>query len=102
MLLENAQQFDLHIRRHVANLIQKYRSSVSQLKSADPAIGRAGESSLLMTKQFAFNETDGKRRAVYLEQRPIPALAVRVYGTLHLFLSGAGLSQTQHRRTRTL
>ena len=78
MLLENAKQLYLHIGRHVANLIQKDRSSVSQLKSADPAIGRAGESALLMTKQFAFNETDGKRRAVYLDQRPIPALAVRV------------------------
>ncbi len=100
MLLENAQQLYLHVGRHVADLIQKDRSPVRELEAPDSAIGRAGESSLLMTKQFTLDETDWKRRTVHLDQRPIPALAVRVHGARYQFFSSTGLPENQHRRIR--
>src|SRR6266851_5518130 len=98
MLLENAKQLDLQIGRHVANLVQKDRSSVGELEAAYSAIGGASESAFLVTKQFAFDKTTRKCGAIHLDQRPIPALAIRVHCARDQLLSSASLAENQNRR----
>src|SRR5271154_4398749 len=98
MFLEDTQQLRLQIRRHVADLVQEDCSAVRELETADAAIDRAGEGSLLMTEQLAFDKTNRKSGTIHLNERPIPALAIRVYGARNQFLSRAGFPQNQHGR----
>src|SRR5438105_2442742 len=56
VLLQHAQQLWLQLRRDVADLIQKYGSSVGQLKASDALGNGAGEGSPLVAEQLAFQQ----------------------------------------------
>ena len=52
--LQHAQQFDLHVQRHVTNFIEKDRAAVRQFKATNAVRHSARESTLAVAKQFAF------------------------------------------------
>ncbi|MNL76486.1 hypothetical protein D3C87_2024610 [compost metagenome] len=56
-VIEEAQQFGLHPRRHLTDFIQQYRATVGLLKEAFFAFRR-------MTEQLALNGIFWNRRAV--------------------------------------
>ena len=68
-ILQNSQQFHLKCWTDLADLIEKQRSSIGQFKSAFLPAVRAGESSLLISEQFRFEESVRKRGAAHLNQR---------------------------------
>ena len=49
-----------------------------------------------MPEQLAFDEPGGQGRAVHLDERLVPAPAVRVDGPREQFLAGAGLAIDEH------
>src|SRR5207244_8352100 len=52
--LEHAQQLGLKLERDVADLIQKYRSPIGQLKAADALRNSADKSAHLVAEELAF------------------------------------------------
>src|SRR5207249_6134574 len=46
VLLEDAQELDLHLRRHLSDLIQKDGPAAGELKAAEASLGRARERAL--------------------------------------------------------
>src|SRR6267142_3358212 len=68
--LEHAQQLGLKLERDVADLIQKYRSAIGQLKAADALSDRAGKSAFLVSEELAFQQACRNRRTVELNKGP--------------------------------
>ena len=93
MLLEDTQELDLHLRRHLANLVQKDRPAVGELKAAEAFLGRARERALLVPEEFALDQASRQGGTVHLDEWPVGALAVRVHGAGDQFLTGPGLAQ---------
>src|SRR5271170_5102496 len=54
-LLKHAQEFQLHLWGHFADLVEEYSTAVSELEAADPLLGRARKGALLMAEKFAFD-----------------------------------------------
>src|SRR5262249_12443964 len=69
--IENAQQFHLHTRFKVSNLIKKERATIGHFKVAGLLHVSSAECALFITKKFAFYEMFGNRSAVYVDQRLI-------------------------------
>src|SRR6266851_3162126 len=66
--LEYAKKLGLKLQRHVSNFVEEQRSTISQRKAADMRIDGAGESSALVSEEFAFQQTGGHRRAVHFDK----------------------------------
>src|SRR5690606_2478786 len=99
-LLENAQQLALQIERNLADLVEKDRAAVRELKPPDPVAVRAGERALHVPEELARETLVRGRRAVDLDER---ALAARASGMDHVrdeLLTDAGLALDQHARRR--
>ena len=99
-LLQHAQQLDLQLQRQVANLVQKNRAVLRQLKAPDPVGHGAGKCALAVAKELALDQVLGDGRAV--DGHKVGAGAVRqiVQRTRHNFLARAALARDQHGRTR--
>src|SRR5439155_8055398 len=75
------------------------RAVMGVLDLADAALLRAGERSLLVPEDLAFEDMLGQRAAVYRDERSLsPARAVQ--GPGGDFLAGAGLAHDQHVHVR--
>ena len=62
--LDDTQKFRLNRKRKFADLIQKNRPTVRQLKESDPPFFTgAGKGPLLIAEQFALNQILRKRRS---------------------------------------
>src|SRR5579872_6940204 len=72
-LLQNAQQFHLNGRWHIADFVQEYRSGIGLLELAWLGSLRSRERTLLVAEQFAFHQVLGNRRAIDFDQRPVLA-----------------------------
>src|SRR5437667_10850290 len=68
--LEHAQQLGLKLERDVADLIQKYRSAIGQLKAADALSDSACKSAFLVAEELAFEQACRNRRTVELNKGP--------------------------------
>src|SRR5579883_3060318 len=68
-LLKHAKQFDLNRGRNIADFIEKNRPSICQLKLAGLGGDSAGERSLLVSEQLAFEQIFGNGGAVNLDER---------------------------------
>src|SRR5437879_899092 len=55
-LLEGAQELDLELGRHIADLVEEYRAAVRQLEFAQPPLLGIGECALLVPEQLGFEE----------------------------------------------
>src|SRR5215207_11452990 len=62
--LQHAQELGLHVQRELTDLVEKKRSAVRNLKSSDAPGSSAGESSLFVTEQLAFNQCTGQGSAI--------------------------------------
>jgi hypothetical protein len=67
--LQDAQQFHLHSRADIANLVQEQRSALRQLETSLLARGRPGERALLIAEQLGLDERFRQRRAADLHER---------------------------------
>src|SRR6202049_3107472 len=65
-LLQNAQQFGLKLERNLANLVQKNRPPVRQLKATDSLSHSPGESTFFVTEHLTLEQAHGNGRAVQL------------------------------------
>ena len=79
LLLQDAQQLDLRVGGHLANLVEQDRAAVGHLESADPFVDGAGERASDMPEQLALDEARRDRAAIHLHQRPIGAPASAVH-----------------------
>src|SRR5207245_10871795 len=68
--LEHAQQLVLKLERDVADLIQKYRSAIGQLKAADALRDSAGKSAFLVAEELAFEQARWNGGTVELDKGP--------------------------------
>ena len=91
-LLQDAKQFHLCFVGDFANLIQENGAAVSQLKTADTTSDGVCEGALLVTEQFAFHQPRREGRAVYLDQRLVPAFAGGMNRAGDKFLARTGFA----------
>ena len=97
LLLQDAQQLDLHFFWHFADFIQKQRTGVRLLQVAEFAfLVRAGEGPRCITEQFAFKQTGRNRAAIDRDKLAAPP-AGPVDGAGEQFLAAAALA-AQHDR----
>src|SRR5438094_9249891 len=68
--LEHAQQLGLKLELDVADLIQKYRSAIGQLKAADALRDSAGKSAFLVSEELAFQQACRNGGTVELNKGP--------------------------------
>src|SRR4029453_19531140 len=78
--LQHAQQLALQFERNFADLVEKQRAAVGELKAPDAVAHRAGEGAADVTEKFAFKEFARDRRAIDPDQRPVAAAARLVDG----------------------
>ena len=95
---DDTQQFDLHIRRQVTNLVKEDCRVVREFEPPDPPRDRIGKGAALAAEQLAFHERGGNRRAVHAHHRPAPACAQLVNLSGKELLAGAGGAEQQYRR----
>src|SRR5262245_27270071 len=79
-LLQHAQQFHLHGRRQLADLIQKKSATVGQFETALAARVGAGERAFFVAEKLRFDQAFGQRRDVAGEKRGAGARAEAVHG----------------------
>src|SRR5258708_36670343 len=87
--LEHSKKLGLKLQRHVSNFVEEQRSTIGQRKTAHVRTNSAGESSALVSEEFAFQKTGGHRRAVHLDEGPATARAALVNRSGDDFLSGS-------------
>ena len=96
VFLQDAEQLRLRLERELADLVEEDRPPIGKLEPADSPGDGAGEGPLLVTEQLALHEPGGKCRAVELDERLIPALAVGVDRPRDQFLARARLAADEH------
>ena len=79
-------------QRHIADFVQKNRPFVALFKLADALGGGAGERSLFVTEQLAFEQIFRNRRAVDGQERPLAEAAVMVNRARDQLLAGAAFA----------
>ena len=81
---------------NLADLVEKQSAAVGEFKAPDTIAQRAGEGTLGVAEEFAFEQIGRDRRAVDADQRAIATPAVVVNGARHQFLAGAALASDEH------
>src|SRR5258708_26018579 len=64
--LEHSKKLGLKLQRHVSNFVEEQRSTIGQRKTAHVRTNSAGESSALVSEEFAFQKTRGPPPASFL------------------------------------
>src|SRR6185312_16370727 len=73
-------------------------SAIGQLESTDPLVNRAGERTLLVAEELAFEQASRNRRAIQLHERVVTASAQLMDRPRDEFLARSGLAQNQDGR----
>ncbi len=94
--LEHAKKLGLHVRRHLADLVEEKSPAAGGLEVAGPLAIGAGERALLVTEQLTLDQRLGQRRAVQAQERPRPAGAEPVNALGDDFLSGPCFPGDEH------
>ena len=97
LLLQDSQELGLQVKGDIPYLIEKNGPALRVLELPDPLLLRTGEGSLLMAKQFAFQERFGECRTCDDDKRFVPARAIVMNGLGEQFLARAGLAKDEHR-----
>src|SRR5436190_21517547 len=95
--LQNAQKFDLHRRRHFADLVEEDRSAVSRLEQAFSICVCPGERAYHVAEQLGFEQRLGKCAAIDRDERLFRTRAEIVDGSGDKFLSGSALAGQKDR-----
>ena len=98
LLLDDAQQLDLHVQRQVGDLVQEQRAALGGLDQALLVGDRAGEAALLVAEQLALHQLGRDRAAVHRHERPVAARAGIVDQVRDQLFAGAGLAIDMYRR----
>src|SRR5262249_18267522 len=100
-LLQYAQQFRLHRRRHVADLVEEHRPALSQLEASLALADRAREAALFVAEELALEQVLRQRGAVDSDHRPAARHAAGLVNRPgDLLLARARLAFDQHRGRR--
>src|SRR5262249_47429463 len=91
-LLEYAQQGGLRFHRHVADFIQKKRSTSRLFEATGTAGIGASESTLLVSEQFRFDQVSRDRRHIDGNKRACAPFPVVMQRARHQLLTCAGLA----------
>src|SRR5262249_55223252 len=97
LFLQDAQQLGLQLRGDISHFVEKQGPLVSQLEAADLLRDRAGERTLLVPEQLAFEQSRGDGRAVELDEGALVARPQVMNGTGDQFLARARLSTDKNR-----
>ena len=84
--------------RHVADLVEEQRAAPGAFGIAEMALVGAGEGTLLVTEEFAFQEIGWDRRAVHRDERLLRARRDLMQEPRRDLLAGSGLARDQHRQ----
>ena len=95
-LLENAEDFALHLKWHFTDLIEKKRALVALFEAPDPLCRRASESSLLVAEQLALEKVFRDSGAIDREEASVAPGAVVVDRTSDELLARATLARDHH------
>ncbi len=96
--LQDAQELDLHVVRHVADLVQEDGALVGQFELAGPAaLLGACERTVHVPEEFALQQLIGNGPAVDGHEGLSPALACVMDGLGEQLLARAGLAADEHR-----
>ena len=96
LLLQHAQQLCLQFERNVSDLVQKERASIREFEAPLLLHQRAGERPLLVSEQFALEQSRWNRGAVHLYQVAVTPRAEFVNSLRKHFLPGPSLAGEQH------
>ena len=94
-LLEDAEQVDLGLGGHLADLVEEQRAALRHLEPAGLLAHRAAERPLLVAEHLALDERLGQRPDVGGDERPVAAAAEVVDGPRDQLLARAALPLDQ-------
>ena len=97
LFLKDAQKLGLKVERDVADFVEKEGAFMSEFKAADALRDGAGEGTLFVAEELAFEQAGGDGGAVELDQRAVAASAQGVDGASEKFFAGACLAAYEHR-----
>src|SRR5690606_17212708 len=90
----------LHLRRHVADLVEEQRPAARLLEAPLPRLDGAGERAALVSEELRFEQLARDRRRVHGDELAMRPGTVLVQRTRDELLAGARLAGDQHRRAR--
>ena len=97
-LLQYAQQLDLHLQRHIADLIQEQRPALGELEATESSRERSRECALLVTEEFALQEVRRDRTAIDRNERMPSSTGEFVDMPRHHLFARARFAENQHAR----
>ena len=95
-LLQRAQELDLQLGRHVADLVEEDAAAVGQLELAEPALLGIREGALLVAEELGLEQRGRDGRGRDAHEGTAGAAAVVVQGPRHHFLARPGLAAEEH------
>ena len=98
--LECPQQFDLHGRRHIADLVEKERAPMRGFEDPAPTLRRTRKAAALVTEPLGLRKIGGHGTTRHGNERPVTAIAGRMHGARGQFLAAAALAENQHAQRR--
>ena len=96
--LQDAQQFDLHRRRTLADLIEEQRTAIGDLETSGFHLHGLGKCAFLMAKELAFQHALCQRRAIDFDEGFFPARTVLVDRTGNELFPSAAFPADEHGR----
>ena len=97
LLLQHAQELDLQVERHLADLVEEDGAAVGRVELARLVGDGAGERALDVTEQLRLEQVLGNGAAVDGDERPLGARRAAVHLARDELLAGAGLAGDEHR-----
>ena len=98
LLLDHAQQLDLHVQRQVGDLVEEQRAALGGLEQARLVGDGAGEAALLVAEELALHQLGRNRAAVDRHERPVAPRPGLVDHARDELLARAGLAGDVDRR----
>ena len=95
LLLDDAQQLGLHVRRNGADLVEEDGAMVGHFEIALLGVDGAGKGALHMAEQRGFQQVGGQRAAIYGHEHALRAWRIGVDGFGDQLLARAGFAGDQ-------
>src|SRR5262245_49391884 len=96
-LLKHAQELGLQVERQIADFVKEDCAAVGQLEPSSAPPDRVGECSLLVTEEFALDQSRRDRAAIDLDERAVLAHAQVVNGAGEKLFAGSRLAEDEDR-----